>query len=269
MESSMALDFWMEYFISDILTSPERFVLILKSEKPYRSLFSAAGFDGNDTVWRKSKSATKEENTTAREDSEKGRPSSSLGRADWQPWWEDSSLWGTRVGTRAERWGDGQLQMPFDNNCGLRKVLEMCEEQKVWHSVQLLITSDCCQNGLLQGPQTCCELSPGFALTIPMPDTSVSCVLPCQPGILMQREDVILEWIFLPYKPNKKLKTYIEKISDLIHKDTHPSSKDQKQRHKELEAMPDDEVVPGEAMMPSAAGHKTGSAGSEGLAEQQ
>ncbi|KAL6089298.1 hypothetical protein STEG23_037025, partial [Scotinomys teguina] len=32
------------------------------------------------------------------------------------------------------------------------------------------------------------------------------------------REDVILEWIFLPHKPNKKLKTYIEKISDLIHK---------------------------------------------------
>ncbi|KAL6043499.1 hypothetical protein STEG23_013971, partial [Scotinomys teguina] len=37
-------------------------------------------------------------------------------------------------------------------------------------------------------------------------------------GILIQREDVILEWIFLPCKPNKKLKTYIEKISDLIHK---------------------------------------------------
>ncbi|KAL6056952.1 hypothetical protein STEG23_010812 [Scotinomys teguina] len=37
-------------------------------------------------------------------------------------------------------------------------------------------------------------------------------------GILMQREDVILEWIFLPRKPNKKLKSYIEKISDLIHK---------------------------------------------------
>ncbi|KAL6088634.1 hypothetical protein STEG23_009068, partial [Scotinomys teguina] len=40
------------------------------------------------------------------------------------------------------------------------------------------------------------------------------------PGIctLSLREDVILEWIFLPCKPNKKLKTYIEKISDLIHK---------------------------------------------------
>ncbi|KAL6070456.1 hypothetical protein STEG23_006043, partial [Scotinomys teguina] len=38
-------------------------------------------------------------------------------------------------------------------------------------------------------------------------------------GILMQRKDVILEWIFLPCKPNKKLKTYIEKISDLIHKE--------------------------------------------------
>ncbi|KAL6087196.1 hypothetical protein STEG23_008805, partial [Scotinomys teguina] len=37
-------------------------------------------------------------------------------------------------------------------------------------------------------------------------------------GILMQREHVILEWIFLPCKPNKKLKTDIEKISDLIHK---------------------------------------------------
>ncbi|KAL6085525.1 hypothetical protein STEG23_011045, partial [Scotinomys teguina] len=31
-------------------------------------------------------------------------------------------------------------------------------------------------------------------------------------------EDVILEWIFRPRKPNKNLKTYIEKISDLIHK---------------------------------------------------
>ncbi|KAL6091210.1 hypothetical protein STEG23_017687 [Scotinomys teguina] len=37
-------------------------------------------------------------------------------------------------------------------------------------------------------------------------------------GILIQRKDVILEWIFLPRKSNKKLKTYIEKISDLIHK---------------------------------------------------
>ncbi|KAL6084271.1 hypothetical protein STEG23_038369 [Scotinomys teguina] len=46
-------------------------------------------------------------------------------------------------------------------------------------------------------------------------------------GILMQREDVILEWIFLPRKPNKKLKTYIEKISDLIHKGaaSHPGKK--------------------------------------------
>ncbi|KAL6058134.1 hypothetical protein STEG23_038279 [Scotinomys teguina] len=42
------------------------------------------------------------------------------------------------------------------------------------------------------------------------------------PGIctLSLREDVILEWIFLPRKPNKKLKTYIEKISNLIHKDS-------------------------------------------------
>ncbi|KAL6087654.1 hypothetical protein STEG23_030580 [Scotinomys teguina] len=48
---------------------------------------------------------------------------------------------------------------------------------------------------------------------------SVPCPLHSPTGILMQREDVILEWIFLPCKPNKKLKTYIEKISDLIHKD--------------------------------------------------
>ncbi|KAL6044961.1 hypothetical protein STEG23_011878, partial [Scotinomys teguina] len=40
-------------------------------------------------------------------------------------------------------------------------------------------------------------------------------------GILMQREDVILEWIFLPHKPNKKLKTYIEKFSDLIQRSLH------------------------------------------------
>ncbi|ERE72636.1 HERV-K-5q33.3 provirus ancestral Pol protein [Cricetulus griseus] len=32
----------------------------------------------------------------------------------------------------------------------------------------------------------------------------------------MQREDIILEWIFLPHKQNKKLKTHIEKISDFI-----------------------------------------------------
>ncbi|KAL6089067.1 hypothetical protein STEG23_027555, partial [Scotinomys teguina] len=30
------------------------------------------------------------------------------------------------------------------------------------------------------------------------------------------REDIILEWIFLPNKQSKKLKTYVEKISDLI-----------------------------------------------------
>ena len=32
----------------------------------------------------------------------------------------------------------------------------------------------------------------------------------------MQREDIILEWIFLPHKPSKKLKTYVEKVSELI-----------------------------------------------------
>ncbi|KAL6036678.1 hypothetical protein STEG23_021825, partial [Scotinomys teguina] len=41
---------------------------------------------------------------------------------------------------------------------------------------------------------------------------------PIPGSILMQREDVILEWIFLPRYPNKKLKTYIEKFPDLIHK---------------------------------------------------
>ncbi|KAL6090638.1 hypothetical protein STEG23_006836 [Scotinomys teguina] len=32
----------------------------------------------------------------------------------------------------------------------------------------------------------------------------------------MQKEDIILEWMFLPNKQSKKLKTYVEKISDLI-----------------------------------------------------
>ena len=35
-------------------------------------------------------------------------------------------------------------------------------------------------------------------------------------GILMQREDVILEWTFISHKPSKKLKTYVEKVSELI-----------------------------------------------------
>lgn len=43
---------------------------------------------------------------------------------------------------------------------------------------------------------------------------------------------------------------------------------DQKQRYRELEAMREDEDVPGAAMMTLAAGHKRGSAGSEGMAEQ-
>ncbi|KAL6077538.1 hypothetical protein STEG23_006736 [Scotinomys teguina] len=33
---------------------------------------------------------------------------------------------------------------------------------------------------------------------------------------VVEREDIILEWIFLPNKQSKKLKTYVEKISDLI-----------------------------------------------------
>ena len=53
-------------------------------------------------------------------------------------------------------------------------------------------------------------------------DPNFSCVLVILPsrisptGILMQREDTILEWIFLPHKPSKKLKTYVEKVSELI-----------------------------------------------------
>ena len=51
---------------------------------------------------------------------------------------------------------------------------------------------------------------------------SLSCILVILPsrislmGILMQREDIILEWIFIPHKPSKKLKTYVEKVSELI-----------------------------------------------------
>ena len=54
---------------------------------------------------------------------------------------------------------------------------------------------------------------------------SLSCILVILPsrislmGILMQREDIILEWIFIPHKPSKKLKTYVEKVSELIIKD--------------------------------------------------
>ena len=53
-------------------------------------------------------------------------------------------------------------------------------------------------------------------------DPNLSCILVILPsrisptGILMQREDTILEWIFLPHKPSKKLKTYVEKVSELI-----------------------------------------------------
>ena len=50
----------------------------------------------------------------------------------------------------------------------------------------------------------------------------LSCILVILPsrispiGILMQRDDIILEWIFLQHKPSKKLKTYVEKVSELI-----------------------------------------------------
>lgn len=44
---------------------------------------------------------------------------------------------------------------------------------------------------------------------------------------------------------------------------------DQKQRSREVEAVREDDDAPGAAMMTSAAGHERGSAGSEGMAEQQ
>ena len=50
----------------------------------------------------------------------------------------------------------------------------------------------------------------------------LSCILIILPsrisptGIFIQRDDIILEWIFLPHKPTKKLKTYVEKVSELI-----------------------------------------------------
>lgn len=53
-------------------------------------------------------------------------------------------------------------------------------------------------------------------------DPKMACILVILPsthsptGILMQREDYILEWIFLAHKQSKKLKTYIEKVSELI-----------------------------------------------------
>jgi hypothetical protein len=50
----------------------------------------------------------------------------------------------------------------------------------------------------------------------------MACILVILPSthspteILMQREDYILEWIFLAHKVRKKLKTHIEKVSELI-----------------------------------------------------
>jgi hypothetical protein len=35
-------------------------------------------------------------------------------------------------------------------------------------------------------------------------------------GILMQMEDYILEWIFLAHKQSKKLKAYMEMVSELL-----------------------------------------------------
>ena len=55
-----------------------------------------------------------------------------------------------------------------------------------------------------------------------MVNPNLKCILVILPfrisPILMQREDIILEWIFLPHKTSKKLKTYTEKISELIMK---------------------------------------------------
>ena len=51
--------------------------------------------------------------------------------------------------------------------------------------------------------------------------SSILVILPSRispTGILMQREDIILEWIFIPHKPSKKLKTYVENISGINYK---------------------------------------------------
>ena len=56
-------------------------------------------------------------------------------------------------------------------------------------------------------------------------NSNLNCILVILPsrisptGIVMQRDDIILEWIFLPHKPSKKLKTYVEKVSEFIIKD--------------------------------------------------
>ena len=56
-------------------------------------------------------------------------------------------------------------------------------------------------------------------------DPKLDCILVLLPsthsstGLIMQREDSIMEWIFLAHKQNKKLKTYVEKKSKLIIKE--------------------------------------------------
>lgn len=53
-------------------------------------------------------------------------------------------------------------------------------------------------------------------------DSKCDCILFILPStrsptvFIVQREDSIMEWIFLAHKQGKKLKTYIEKISELI-----------------------------------------------------
>ena len=53
-------------------------------------------------------------------------------------------------------------------------------------------------------------------------------ILPCthsHTGMLMQMEDYILEWIFLAHKQGKKLKAYIEMVSELLLKKERETSK--------------------------------------------
>ena len=53
-------------------------------------------------------------------------------------------------------------------------------------------------------------------------------ILPCthsHTGMLMQMEDYILEWIFLAHKQGKKLKAYMEMVSELLLKKRGETSK--------------------------------------------
>lgn len=56
------------------------------------------------------------------------------------------------------------------------------------------------------------------AVHVDQVDPKLNCILvillsrQSSSGILVQREDIILEWIFPPQKQNKRLKTYVKKI---------------------------------------------------------